>query len=202
MVDEGDQAKIMDFGLAKMTGGTLLTQEGAAMGTIAYMSPEQARGKDVDHRTDIWSFGVVLFEMLTGKLPFQGEHEQAVIHSILKEKPEAITNLCSEIPVSIEQVVSKALEKDPEKRYQQIEELLDDLKSISAGIVPEEIRARLRKKKLRKRKRSILYAGAAGLVIAMIVIALSLFKGRAEAIESIAVLPTSDRSILKATMPI
>jgi serine/threonine-protein kinase len=72
MVTEDSQTKIMDFGLARMTGTTLLTQEGAAMGTIAYMSPEQARGKEVDHRTDIWSFGVVLYEMLTGELPFKG----------------------------------------------------------------------------------------------------------------------------------
>ena len=96
----------------------------------------------------------------------------------------------SEIPVSIEQVVDKALEKNPDKRYQQMDELLDDLKSTSVGIVPEEIKVRLRKAKLRRRKRSILYTVAAGLVIAMVVMALNLFMGgRAEAIESIAVLP-------------
>ncbi len=85
--------------------------------------------------------------------------------------------------------MDKALEKDPDKRYQQVDELLDDLKSISAGIVPEEIKVRLRKEKLRKRKRAILYAGGAGLVIIMVVLALILFTGRAEAIDSIAVLP-------------
>jgi serine/threonine protein kinase len=144
MIDARGQAKIMDFGLARMTGTTLLTQEGAAMGTIAYMSPEQARGEEVDHRTDIWSLGVVLYEMFCGQLPFKGDHEQTVLYSILNKKPKPITGLKADIPVSIEQVVSKALEKDLDKRYQQIDDLLDDLKSISAGIVPEEIKVRLR----------------------------------------------------------
>jgi TolB-like protein/Tfp pilus assembly protein PilF len=189
MIDERGQAKIMDFGLARMTGGTLLTQEGAAMGTIAYMSPEQARGEEVDHRTDIWSLGVVLYEMFTGQLPFKGDHEQAVVYSILKEKPKPITDLKADVPVSIEQVVGKALEKNPDERYQQVEDLLEDLKSISAGIVPEEIKARLRREKLRRRKRAILYAGAAGLIVILVVLGLTLFKGPPETIDSIAVLP-------------
>jgi serine/threonine protein kinase len=83
MVDERNQAKIMDFGLARVTGTTMVTQEGMMMGTIAYMSPEQARGEVVDFRTDIWSFGVVLYEMFSGQLPFKGEHDQAVVYSIL-----------------------------------------------------------------------------------------------------------------------
>jgi len=189
MMDERDQAKIMDFGLARMTGGTLLTKEGMTMGTIAYMSPEQARGEEVDHRTDIWSLGVVLYELFSGQLPFKGEHDQGVVFSILNEKPKPITDFRSEIPISIEQVVAKTLEKNLDERYQQVDELLDDLKSISAGIVPEEIKVRLRKAKLRKRKRVISYAGIAGFFITMTVIALSIFTARAEAIDSIAVLP-------------
>lgn len=106
--------------------------------------------------------------------------------SLLKTK---FLSFKSDIPVSIEQVVNKALEKDPDKRYQQAEELLDDLKSISAGIIPEDIKARLRKEKLRKRKKALLYGGATGLVIAAVVIVLLFFTGPAEAIDSIAVLP-------------
>jgi serine/threonine-protein kinase len=189
MVTEKGQSKVMDFGLARMTGGTLVTKEGTTMGTVAYMSPEQARGEEVDHRTDIWSFGVVLYEMFSGQLPFKGERDQAVVYSILNEKPDPITNLSSEIPMSIGQVVGKALEKNPDERYQHIEELIDDLKSISEGIVPEGVKARLRKATLLRRKRAILYAGTAGFLIIMTVIVLSLFTGRAEAIDSIAVLP-------------
>ena len=189
MVTDKGQAKIMDFGLAKMTGTTLLTKEGMTMGTIAYMSPEQARGEEVNHRTDIWSLGIVLYELFSGQLPFRGKHEQGVVYSILNEQPKPITDLQSENPMSIGQVVSKALEKNPDKRYQQVEELLDDLKSISAGIVPDEIKVRLRKAKLHRRKRAILYAGSAGFFIIMTVVALSLFTAHADVIESIAVLP-------------
>jgi TolB-like protein/Flp pilus assembly protein TadD/predicted Ser/Thr protein kinase len=194
MVTEKGQSKIMDFGLARVTGSTMVTKEGTTMGTVAYMSPEQARGEEVDHRTDIWSLGVVLYEMFSGQQPFKGELDQAVVYSILNKKPEPITDLKASIPMSIEQVVSKALEKNPDERYQQIDDLLDDLRSISEGIVPEGIRTRMRKAKLLKRKRAILYAGTAGLLILITVIALSLFTGRPGAIVSIAVLPFENLS--------
>jgi serine/threonine-protein kinase len=194
MVTEEDQAKIMDFGLARTSERTLVTKEGTTMGTIAYMSPEQARGEEVDHRTDIWSSGVVLYEILTGQLPFKGEYDQAVVYSILKEKPKPIADLRAEVPRAIEQVIGKALEKNADDRYQQIEDLLNDLRSISEGIVPERVKARLRKVRLLRRKKVFLYASTAGLLIIMAVIVLSLFTGRAEAIDSIAVLPMENLS--------
>jgi serine/threonine-protein kinase len=186
MLTEEGQAKIMDFGLARMTGQTMQTKEGMVMGTIAYMSPEQARGEEVDHRTDIWSLGVVLYEILSGRQPFKGEQEQAVVYSILNKKPKPITDLRAEIPVSIGQIVNKALEKNPDKRYQQIDEQLDDLKSISAGIVPEEIKARLRKETLRKRKKAISYTV---MVCLFMLIILRIFYFRKEPEKSIAVRP-------------
>ena len=189
MVAETGQAKIMDFGIARVTGGTLLTQEGMTMGTVAYMSPEQARGEEVDQRTDIWSFGVVLYEMLGAQLPFKGEHDQAVVYSILNKQPKPVSDLRPEIPASIEQVVGKALEKNPDKRYQQIVELLDDLRSLSEGTEPEGIRARLRKARLSRRKRAIRYAGLASSLVIIALVAIIFFTGRLKAMDSIAVLP-------------
>jgi serine/threonine protein kinase len=133
MITAKGQAKIMDFGLAKLyRGGTVLTKEGVTLGTAAYMSPEQAQGEVVDHRTDIWSLGVVLYEMLTGKLPFKGEYEQSMMYSILNEDPEPLTALRTGVPIALDGIIAKALAKDPATRYQHVDELPADLKAIDS----------------------------------------------------------------------
>jgi tRNA A-37 threonylcarbamoyl transferase component Bud32/tetratricopeptide (TPR) repeat protein/energy-coupling factor transporter ATP-binding protein EcfA2 len=142
MITESDHVKIMDFGLAKIGKGVQLTKTGMTLGTAAYMSPEQTWGEPVDHRTDIWSFGVVLYEMLTGRVPFRGEYEQAVIYSILNEEPEPLLSLRPEAPTELERIVSTALAKDSNERYQHVEEMrlaLDALtKNFEAGVSAEQ----------------------------------------------------------------
>jgi eukaryotic-like serine/threonine-protein kinase len=123
------QVKVMDFGLARSPGMTQVTKTGATVGTVPYMSPEQARGEMVDHRTDIWSFGVMLYEMLTGQLPFKSQYDQAVIYSIINEEPQAVSALRSETPLQVERIIRKAMEKDKAKRYQNLQELIADLKT-------------------------------------------------------------------------
>jgi len=132
MLTEKGQAKIMDFGLAKLTAVADVTKTLTVMGTIAYMSPEQARGEVVDHRTDIWSFGAILYEMLTGQMPFGRKQDQALIYSILNDAPEPVSRLRSEIPSQLERIVQEALEKDKSCRYQNMTELLKDLKYARA----------------------------------------------------------------------
>jgi non-specific serine/threonine protein kinase len=129
MMTEKGQAKIMDFGLAKLTAAADVTQTLGIMATIAYMSPEQARGEAVDHRTDIWSFGAMFYEMLTGQMPFGRKHDQALIYLILNDAPEPMCRLRKDIPRPVEQLVQKALEKDKLRRYQNMADLLKDLKA-------------------------------------------------------------------------
>jgi len=130
MINEKGQAKIMDFGLAKLAGRTMVTKTGMMMGTVAYMSPEQSRGVKVDHRTDIWSFGVMLYEMITGQLPFRGEYDQAIMYSILNEEPEPITGLRTGVPMELERIVNKCVIKTLDERYQHADELVADLHKL------------------------------------------------------------------------
>jgi serine/threonine protein kinase/lipoprotein NlpI len=132
MLTNDGLVKIMDFGLAKLRGVSKLTKTGSTLGTVAYMSPEQARGEEVDARTDVWSLGVVMYEMITGQLPFKGEYEQALIYSILHEEPQSVISLRADTPLQLERIVRKILEKDKSKRYQSVQDIIPDLKQATA----------------------------------------------------------------------
>ncbi len=131
MIDRDGRVKIMDFGLARTKGATHITKTGSTIGTTAYMSPEQLEGGDVDERSDIWSFGVVLYELFAGELPFQGVYEPAVIYAITQEDPLPQTALPRVFPEAIEQVIDGCLEKDPGLRYQNFDEVLAGIKGGS-----------------------------------------------------------------------
>ena len=135
---DGDQAKLMDFGIARLrdTGDTRLTRADAIMGTPAYMAPEQIEGREVSERTDIYAFGIVLYEMLTGEVPFKGSTPSAVILKHLQEMPVPLRTQRQEIPPAIERVVTQALEKQSQKRQQNMEEVVQGLKK-SEETLPE-----------------------------------------------------------------
>lgn len=130
MLTPSGDVKVMDFGLAKLQDMSLLTQEGGVLGTVAYMSPQQASGETVDHRTDIFSLGVFLYELLTGKLPFGAEYEMAIIYSILNEDPVSVIDLNPQLPEVLDRVVVKALRKELNHRYQSADEFAADLKKV------------------------------------------------------------------------
>jgi tetratricopeptide (TPR) repeat protein/predicted Ser/Thr protein kinase len=133
MTDDG-RAQIVDFGLAKLAHEPGLTRMGSTTGTIAYMSPEQTRGEDVDHRTDIWSLGVVLYEMVTGRRPFRGDREHAIMYSVVNEEPEPLTALRSGVPKELERIVGKAMAKRRGERYQHVDDMLVDLRTLAKAL--------------------------------------------------------------------
>jgi serine/threonine-protein kinase len=130
MFTKHEEVKIVDFGLAKLSDQTDITKEGTPIGTIAYMSPEQAQGESVDMRTDIWSFGVILYEMLCRERPFKGDYEQAVIYSILNEKPASLEKVGDIIPSELKQIVNGCLQKNPNARFNSMHEIVKILEKL------------------------------------------------------------------------
>jgi len=130
MVPIDGTMKIVDFGLAKLTGRARFTREGTTVGTVAYMSPEQARGDEVDYRTDLWALGVMCYEMISGQLPFRGDNDQIVLHSVLNGQPKPLSDLALGLPRELGRIVMRLLEKDLARRYKTADELIVDLNKL------------------------------------------------------------------------
>jgi len=130
MVTKKNQVKVMDFGLAKLKGSLKLTRATSTVGTLGYMAPEQIQGSEADVRSDIFSFGVVLFELMTARLPFRGEHEAAMVYSIVNEEPESLLKFVPDAPPELLHILATALEKDPNDRYQTAAEMTRELRRM------------------------------------------------------------------------
>ena len=134
MVTQSGQLKIMDFGIAKLKSGSGLTKTGISLGTLSYMSPEQAQGMAADQRSDIWALGVVLYEMLTTDLPFKAEHEAALLYLIVNDDPPLTSSMDKKIPRNIDPVVMKMLAKDPAHRFNNMGEVIEMLSNVKNEI--------------------------------------------------------------------
>jgi serine/threonine protein kinase/tetratricopeptide (TPR) repeat protein len=154
--------KVLDFGLAKLAGVSSNTSSGSIVGTVMYMSPEQTRGAQVDLRTDIWSFGVLLFQMLTQKYPFSGEHPAAVMYAICNDNPPDLSQISPGLPENLVQLCRRCLEKDPTNRPQSMDEILASLEGATA------VRGRLKFREITRARQKMLIGICAGVLLLVI----------------------------------
>ena len=197
MITNDGKVKIMDFGLAKVRGETQLTKIGSTIGTAAYMSPEQAQGEEADSRSDIFSFGVVLYEMLTTRLPFNAEHQAALIYSVINENPLPVARFNDKVSPDLERIVFKALAKDKEERYQHVDDLIADLRKERKNIEyakAEHINMRFSASQVKsKQKKNFRRYYIPALIVILLAVgaAYFMFFEKGSEIKSIAVLPFS-----------
>ncbi|MGB2959015.1 MAG: serine/threonine-protein kinase [Bacteroidota bacterium] len=142
MVTADGHLKIMDFGLAKLKYGTGVTRPGTSLGTLAYMSPEQAQGVPADHRSNIWSLGVVLYEALTGELPFKAEHEAGLLYLVVNEEPLMPSVLDKNIPRPVDALLSTLLEKNRDKRFQSTDDIISGIEATRSEIASTTVGAK------------------------------------------------------------
>jgi len=199
MIDREGNARIMDFGIARSLKAEGITDKGVIIGTPEYMSLEQVEGKDVDQRSDLYALGVILYEMVTGRVPFEGHTPLGVALKQKTEVPRDPRERNAQVPLDLSRVILKCLEKDKNKRYQKAEELLSELKKIEERIpttekILPEIKLKTERIKKILRSKLFLFGGVTVLLILIVVGGVFLFTGRQGAINSIAVLPLKNLS--------